>query len=116
MTKRKASSCEDTCCKRLNNGDQDQILWVNQIDALKRISEDAVQLAVWRQKQVPKFCKKFADVSALDLPQFEGVMKPGVLKEVLKAHLWCHHNLRSRKNRACEKDAVSYTHLTLPTT
>ena len=104
MTKRKASSCEDTCCKRPNKGDQNQILFVDQIDALKRISEDAVQLAVWRQKQVPKFCKKFADVSALDLPQFEGMMKPGDVKEVLKAHLWCRHNLRSRKNRVCEED------------
>ena len=102
MTKRKAS-CEETCCKRPKKC-KDQILWVNEIDALKRISEDAVQLVVWRQKQVPEFCKKLDDLLALDLPQFEGVMKPGVLKEVLKAHLWCHHNLRSRKNRACEKD------------
>ena len=104
MTKRKASTCEGTCCKRLKKSDHDQILWVTKIDELKRISEDAVQLAVWHQKRVPKFCKKFSDISAADLPQFEGMMKPGDVKEVLKAHLWCHHDLRSRRNRLCEED------------
>ena len=82
----------------------DQILWVNQIDALKKISDEASQLVVWRQKHVPQFCKNLADLQAEDLPQFEGIMEPRDVEEILKAHLWCSHNLRSRKSRLCEED------------
>ena len=86
----------------------DQIVFVEEIVDMKRIKSDTVQLAVWRQTQVPKFVTTLSNpsIAAADLPTFEGIVKSDEVLETIKPHLWCPYKLRSYQNRALTENEI----------
>jgi len=81
----------------------DQVVFVNQIAHLKKIQDDKVQLAVWRQKSAPEFVTTLSDPSIApeDLPTFEGVVlaEEGLVSQYLKKRVWVPYRLRSHEGR-----------------
>ena len=74
----------------------DQIAFVEQPVDLRKIEEDAVQLAVWRRATAPEFVTALSDpsIAAASLPKFAGNVTPDTAAQKVKAQL------RAQKKRA----------------
>ena len=89
----------------------EEIVFVEKPCDLNVIKKEAVQLAVWRQKQAPKFVAALSDpsLSAANLPAFQGLFESsetGEVAQVLKSYLWRPYNLRSQKDRALVEEDI----------
>ena len=60
------------------NSNARKIVFVDTVDGLSKITDDDVQLAVWRQSSAPKFSQQLSNPSIMaeDLPSFEGMVRP----------------------------------------
>ena len=83
------------------------IVFVDTVDDLEQITQEHVQLAIWRRHAIPKFVQTVHQLSATAtatdfdpvscIPNFECIVQPEETYELLKAHLYCPYNLRSKQ-------------------
>ena len=83
----------------------DQIFFTNKFTDLNRILNDNVQLAVWRKASTPKFVTELSDpsITAEQLPEFEGMVTPDNVAEVLEIHLMCFYQNRALSDEGIEE-------------
>lgn len=86
----------------------DQIVFADDLDALRELISDKVQLAVWRRERVPDFVTKLSDpfIDPASLPTFEGVVTPDICHQVLSTYMCCPYNLRSKKGNPLSDDCL----------
>ena len=101
-----AAASSNDCNSKSNTNSS--IVFVDTIDDLEQITQEHVQLAIWRRKSIPKFVQtvhQFSTATATDfdplscLPNFECLVTPEETYELLKAHLYCPYNLRSKQDQ-----------------
>lgn len=80
----------------------DQIVFVNTSSELKLITNDHVQLCIWRQTKLPTFAKILSTqpLEFTSLPSFEGLVTPLDAFERLSSYLCPPYPLRSKKYNA----------------
>ncbi len=89
---------------------QSQIAFVEDVANLTKITDDGVQLAVWRNASPPRFIEVLSDPSLApgDLPSFEGLVPalPGLVAEAMKRYMWMPYKLRSRSKSALDEEGM----------
>lgn len=85
-----------------------QIVFVDDIGALKQIKEENVQLTVYRTTQSSSFAKVLSNQSfpVPSLPSFEGLVTPLDAYDRLKSYLCPPYPLRSKQTKALNDSAM----------
>lgn len=83
-----------------------QIVFVDSSSELHQITEEQVQLIVWRQKKLPNFAKILSSVSLdpASLPTFQGLVTPLDAFERLSSFICPPYPLRSKASNALNDD------------